>query len=246
MNELAKIISVHKRSRSMHAIENFPHSCDISISRFISFFTYSSWVFYRVCPKITFKFKRRVKNLSGFYVFSVDFCCFCFGSNERICFCCSFFCFNAFVDDFSFDQKVFRLWVCFLLLFIWSVSFSSTEIIFSMWCHSLKLSVIKLYDILISWHFLCSIKRNSIKYFKNLHLTLLSKFLIFFDFFISFDILDFSRFSWFVSIFAHSCHSLYAKIPKILPLNDLKGDFYSQKLDFVMNKKFSEQFLRCD
>lgn len=47
------------------------------------FFTYSSWVFYRVCPKITFKFKRRVKNLSGFYVFSVDFCCFCFGSNER-------------------------------------------------------------------------------------------------------------------------------------------------------------------
>lgn len=83
MNELAKIISVHKRSRSMHALENFPHSCDISISRFISFFTYSSWVFYRVCPKITFKFKRRVKNLSGFYVFSVDFCCFCFGSNER-------------------------------------------------------------------------------------------------------------------------------------------------------------------
>lgn len=112
MNELAKIISVHKRSRSMHAIENFPHSCDISISRFISFFTYSSWVFYRVCPKITFKFKRRVKNLSGFYVFSVDFCCFCFGSNERICFCCSFFLL----------QRVCR-W-----FFFWSKSVSSVSL----------------------------------------------------------------------------------------------------------------------
>lgn len=39
---------------------------------------------------------------------------------------------------------------------------------------------------------------------------------------------------------------LNAKLPIILPLNDLKGDFFLQKNNFVMNEKFSEQTLRCD
>lgn len=81
-NELAKILSVYKCLRSAHATGNFLYSCATFHFGFFSlnffFRSYSTWVFYRVSPKITFNFRRRVKNCGWFLMcFRFDFFSLC-------------------------------------------------------------------------------------------------------------------------------------------------------------------------
>lgn len=144
-----KFISVHRTIEVLHVKENFPLKfiCDISFGVSFFFFSHIFWlsVLSRECPKITFKFKRRVKNFSCFFL---EFICCCFWPTEQFLFSFAvvalLFLFHLIHNFFFRSFKLFSSVCSTFSDYLFGRCHFHPSKSFSMWCHTPKLSVIKI------------------------------------------------------------------------------------------------------